>query len=140
LNEEFSMYQSPPPAFTWTRRHWIAALGTGLLGAAIAMAIIIVGGGVVADGRRGIVMGGVQSLLVPLLSATIKPPRSSAKARRWILAVAAAVALWAAVDLAGTVYEGQFFTEYSFLLGWLGANIGPLMVWGRYRRRLAQGR
>ena len=81
------MYQSPPSVPVWTRRHWIAAIGAGALGASIAMEIIIIGGGVVADGRSGIVMGGVQALIVPFFGGNMKVSRLSIKARRWMMAV-----------------------------------------------------
>jgi hypothetical protein len=128
------MYQSPPPAPAWTRRHWIAAIGAGALGSALALAIIVLAGGVVSAGVRGILIGAAQVVFQTWLLRRIqtRQPERAKNRRGIIIAVLVTLAIFAYL-LRQDLNEGQVLGDrMSMMLGIFGALTGPMLVFGRY--------
>jgi len=135
------MYQSPPSVPVWTRRHWIAAIGAGAAGSALALAIITIGGGIVSAGGRGILIGSGQALFMTWLTPHARPqqPARAKNTRVIIIAVAMCVAIFAYMA-SKDLSDGRIIGDrISMMLGIFGGLTGPMLVWGRFRRKIEQG-
>jgi hypothetical protein len=141
LNEEFWMYHSPPSAQVWTRRQWIAAIGTGLLGAAISLGLISLARGDIESGLRGIVMAAFQCLINVGISRQIRPGLPArAKKQRWTIIILSVIVVLAAGKIGlDLIQDRPMGPVFSAGLG-AGATIfGPLWIWGRHRERIQRG-
>jgi hypothetical protein len=132
------MYQAPPPARVWTARHWIAAIAGGAIGAGIAMAIIVVAGGVVSAGLRGIAMGAVQAFVMIWAGRGVKPRPPRRTINRSAVIVVALIGVGAVAYLVGMdLSEGGLPGDRtSMTLAIFGTLFGVLPVWSRFRQQV----
>jgi hypothetical protein len=135
------MYQSPPSVPVWTRREWIAAISTGLLGAAISLGLISLARGDIASGLRGVALGAFQCLAQAWRSSRNRPRQAaSAKRQRWPIIILIVMLVLTAGKTGLDLIQGRPMDPIiSTVLGVWATIFGPLWIMERHRKRVERG-